>query len=62
MFQQIVDKTLILSLLITGISIKVTILDKNGIGDIPYRPVKLIFNVLVEQNKPTMILLNSSVH
>ncbi len=33
-------------------------LDKNGIGDIPYRPVKL-YSIMVEQNKPTMILLNS---
>lgn len=33
-------------------------LDKNGIGDIPYRPVKL-YSIIVEQNKPSLILLNS---
>jgi len=33
-------------------------LDKDGIGDIPYRPVKL-YSVLVEQNEPSLILLNS---
>ena len=33
-------------------------LDKNGIGDIPYRPVKL-YSIMVEQNKPTLILINS---
>lgn len=33
-------------------------LDRNGIGDIPYRPVKL-YSIMVEQNKPSLILLNS---
>ena len=33
-------------------------LDRNGIGDIPYRPVKL-YSIMVEQNKPTLTLLNS---
>ncbi|MBK8947230.1 MAG: nitrous oxide reductase family maturation protein NosD, partial [Ignavibacteriae bacterium] len=33
-------------------------IDKNGIGDIPYRPVKL-FSLIVEKNRPTMILLRS---
>ncbi len=33
-------------------------LDKNGIGDIPYRPVKL-YSIMAEQNKPSLILLNS---
>ena len=33
-------------------------LDKNGIGDIPYRPVQL-YSITVERNKPSLILLNS---
>lgn len=33
-------------------------LDKNGIGDVPYRPVKL-FSLIVEKNRPTLILLRS---
>ena len=33
-------------------------LDKNGIGDIPYRPVKL-YSVMVQQNEPSLVLLNS---
>jgi len=33
-------------------------LDKNGIGDVPYRPVKL-YSIIVEQQKPSLILLNS---
>lgn len=33
-------------------------LNKNGIGDVPYRPVKL-YSVMVEQNEPSLILLNS---
>ncbi len=33
-------------------------LDRNGIGDIPFRPVRL-FSLLVEQNEPVIILLNS---
>ena len=33
-------------------------LDKNGIGDVAYRPVKL-FSILAEQQKPTLILINS---
>lgn len=33
-------------------------LDKNGIGDVSYRPVKL-YSIMVEQNKPTLVLLNS---
>jgi len=33
-------------------------LDKDGFGDVPYRPVKL-FSLIIEQNKPTLVLLNS---
>lgn len=33
-------------------------LNKNGIGDVPYRPVKL-YSVMVEQNEPSLVLLNS---
>lgn len=33
-------------------------LTKNGIGDIPFRPVKL-YSVIVEQQTPSLILLNS---
>jgi nitrous oxidase accessory protein len=33
-------------------------LDKNGIGDVPYRPVKL-YSILVEQQKPALVLINS---
>jgi len=33
-------------------------LNKDGIGDIPFRPVKL-FSVVSEKNRPTLILLNS---
>lgn len=33
-------------------------LDKNEIGDVPYRPVKL-FSLIVEKNRPTLILLRS---
>lgn len=33
-------------------------IDKDGIGDIPYRPVKL-FSLIVEKNRPTLILLRS---
>jgi nitrous oxidase accessory protein len=33
-------------------------LDRDGIGDVPYRPVRL-FSVLAEQNKPLLILLHS---
>lgn len=33
-------------------------LNKDGIGDIPYRPVKL-FSFLVEQNEPALILIRS---
>lgn len=33
-------------------------IDKNGIGDVPYRPVKL-FSLIVEKNRPTLILLRS---
>lgn len=33
-------------------------IDKNGIGDIPYRPVKL-FSLIIEKNRPTLILLRS---
>lgn len=33
-------------------------LDKDGFGDVPYRPVKL-FSLMIEQNKPTLVLLNS---
>ncbi|MCF8241785.1 MAG: nitrous oxide reductase family maturation protein NosD [Melioribacteraceae bacterium] len=33
-------------------------INKDGIGDIPYRPVKL-FSLIVERNKPTLLLLRS---
>ncbi len=33
-------------------------LDRNGIGDVPYRPVKL-FSYLVEQNEPSLTLTRS---
>ncbi|MFZ1290857.1 MAG: nitrous oxide reductase family maturation protein NosD [Melioribacteraceae bacterium] len=33
-------------------------IDKNGIGDVPFRPVKL-FSLIVEKNRPTLILLRS---
>ncbi len=33
-------------------------LDKDGIGDVPYRPVKL-FNYVVEQTPETLVLLRS---
>lgn len=33
-------------------------LDRNNIGDVPYRPVKL-FSLIVEQNSPTLILIRS---
>lgn len=33
-------------------------LNKDGVGDVPFRPVKL-FSVIVEQNEPAMMLLNS---
>ena len=33
-------------------------LDRDGYGDVPYRPVRL-FSVLVEQSEPTLILLRS---
>ncbi len=33
-------------------------LDKNGIGDVPYRPVK-IFSVLVQQQPASLVLLHS---
>ena len=33
-------------------------LDKNGIGDVPYRPVKL-YSIMVEQQKPALVLINS---
>ncbi len=33
-------------------------LDKNGVGDVPFHPVKL-FSVLVEKNEPALILLRS---
>ena len=33
-------------------------LDRDGVGDIPFRPVRL-FSLLVEQNEPAIILLNS---
>ena len=33
-------------------------LDRDGFGDVPFRPVRL-FSVLVEQNKPLLILLRS---
>ncbi len=33
-------------------------LDKDGIGEIPHHPVKL-FSILVEKNRPTLILLRS---
>ncbi|MEW6702358.1 MAG: nitrous oxide reductase family maturation protein NosD, partial [Bacteroidota bacterium] len=33
-------------------------LNKDGTGDVPYRPVKL-FSVIIEKNRPTLILLRS---
>ncbi len=33
-------------------------LDKNGVGDVPFRPVRL-FSTIVEQNSPAMLLLHS---
>lgn len=33
-------------------------LNKDGVGDVPYRPVKL-FSLFVEKNRPTLILLRS---
>ena len=33
-------------------------LDRDGFGDVPFRPVRL-FSVLVEQNEPLLILLRS---
>jgi nitrous oxidase accessory protein len=33
-------------------------LTKNGIGDVPYRPVKL-YSIIVEQQPPSLVLLNS---
>jgi nitrous oxidase accessory protein len=33
-------------------------LDRDGVGDIPFRPVRL-FSLLVEQNDPALILLRS---
>lgn len=33
-------------------------LNKDGIGDVPYRPVKL-YSIIVEQQKPSLVLLNS---
>jgi len=35
-------------------------LDRNGIGDVPHRPVRL-FSLLVERNQPTLILLRTPV-
>lgn len=35
-------------------------LNRDGIGDVPYRPVRL-FSLLVERNEPTLILLRSPV-
>jgi len=35
-------------------------LDKNNIGDVPYRPLSL-FSVIVEQNPPTMLLYRSFI-
>ena len=33
-------------------------LDRNGVGDVPHRPVRL-FSLLIERSEPTMILLRS---
>jgi len=33
-------------------------LDRDGVGDVPFRPVRL-FTILVEQNEPTLVLLRS---
>jgi nitrous oxidase accessory protein len=35
-------------------------LNRDGVGDVPYRPVRL-FSLLVEHNEPTLILLRSPV-
>lgn len=34
-------------------------LDKNGVGDIPYRPVRL-FSMIVARNRPALVLLRST--
>ena len=33
-------------------------LDRNGVGDVPFRPVRL-YSLIIEQNEPSIILLNS---
>ena len=35
-------------------------LNRDGVGDIPFRPVRL-FSLLVERNEPTLILLRSPI-
>jgi nitrous oxidase accessory protein len=35
-------------------------LDRNGVGDVPYRPLS-VFSVIVEQNPPTMLLYRSFI-
>jgi len=35
-------------------------LNRDGLGDVPFRPVRL-FSLLVERNEPTLILLRSAV-
>jgi nitrous oxidase accessory protein len=35
-------------------------IDKNNIGDVPYRPLSL-FSMLVEKNPPTMLLYRSFI-
>jgi nitrous oxidase accessory protein len=35
-------------------------LNRDGLGDVPFRPVRL-FSLLVERNEPTLILLRSAI-
>jgi len=35
-------------------------LDRDGVGDVPHRPVRL-FSLVVEHNEPTLVLLRSAV-
>jgi nitrous oxidase accessory protein len=35
-------------------------LNRDGIGDVPHRPVRL-FSLIVERNEPTMLMLRSAI-
>jgi nitrous oxidase accessory protein len=35
-------------------------LDRDGVGDVPHRPVRL-FSLIVENNEPTMLMLRSAI-